>query len=606
MLNLRVASLVFLTGICLWGLTACSGSGSPSGCQPGATCIVQQCGAIGSQVCDQFGNATCKPPQELCANGIDDDCDGAIDEDCGGSQTCSQPNQKEACLTSCQTVGERICLGGIWSQCTPPVESCDLLDNNCNGQIDESLIKQCETDCGIGTKSCISGVWGSCSAPTPKAEECNGLDDDCNNLIDEGPNNQALTQVCNQGCGVGIQSCANGQWGPCSQVPEPEICDGKDNNCNGIIDDAVGGCTCMPGETKQCGENIGECNKGTQTCVLTANGNTQWTECGGPSYNSPSAELCNGLDDDCDGFIDEDANNSTTGFGAEGGLQACGISGPGLCHVGTKNCLGGQLLCVDGYPSECVPGNCLPNQYPPEVCNGLDDNCDGQVDNNVGADQWEPNDSCTQATSLGYVLENQGPTNFEASLFNPSGTDSVDWFVVTAKEGSGFCLPNQTEGPWSVTITLTGIPAGADYDLCVFPVQQVNSVTNSGPSSCGQVDGNVCGGTTTTGGDDSCQWANDDECDPTPICDQCTDCTDCENCATCQTSGGGNNNSGFTAGCECHGIFKSGNQPETYSASWSGQCLQNDDRDFYVKVVSYANNPEIDCAPYTLSVTVTK
>jgi hypothetical protein len=73
----------------------------------------------------------------------------------------------------------------------------------------------------------------------------------------------------------------------------------------------------------------------------------------------PRAETCNGLDDDCDGIVDD---------GNPGGGLSCNTGRPGICAAGTTACLGGVIVCVQ-------------NQQPrPETCNGLDDNCNGIVD----------------------------------------------------------------------------------------------------------------------------------------------------------------------------------------------------------------------------------
>jgi hypothetical protein len=68
----------------------------------------------------------------------------------------------------------------------------------------------------------------------------------------------------------------------------------------------------------------------------------------------PGSEICNGLDDDGDGMIDEDQPS-----------QSCGV---GSCEVTEPSCMG-------GVPQECTPA--LPGG---EVCNGLDDDCNGAVD----------------------------------------------------------------------------------------------------------------------------------------------------------------------------------------------------------------------------------
>ena len=116
----------------------------------------------------------------------------------------------------------------------------------------------------------------------------------------------------------------------------PEVCDGLDNDCNCLVDD-------FPPLT--CG--IGACQVTVPACI----GGVPQTCTPG----NPQVEICNNLDDNCDGFVDE-ALGSTT----------CGT---GICQNTVPNCIGG------------VPQNCTPNLPGAEVCNGLDDNCDGITDN---------------------------------------------------------------------------------------------------------------------------------------------------------------------------------------------------------------------------------
>ena len=84
-----------------------------------------------------------------------------------------------------------------------------------------------------------------------------------------------------------------------------EICgNGLDDDCNGAVDD---GCACQPGSVQSCfngfpgRRNVGVCNDGSQTCIGGEFGS--WSSCVGGV--TPSAEICDGNDNDCDGCIDD-------------------------------------------------------------------------------------------------------------------------------------------------------------------------------------------------------------------------------------------------------------------------------------------------------------
>lgn len=135
-------------------------------------------------------------------------------------------------------------------------------------------------------------------------------------------------------------------------VPQTEQCDGDDDDCDDVVDN---GCSCSPnGSTQQCFTEdasfigVGTCVQGTQTCSDGAWGAT----CVGEV--TPITEICNGMDDDCDG-TDDDGNPG-------GGACATGMSG--ICAAGTQTCTGGTL------------SGCIPNNSPgTETCDGLDNDC---------------------------------------------------------------------------------------------------------------------------------------------------------------------------------------------------------------------------------------
>jgi uncharacterized protein (TIGR03382 family) len=89
-------------------------------------------------------------------------------------------------------------------------ETCDGVDNDCNGQVDDNLSRSCSNACGVGSESCSAGNWGGCDAPQPKAESCDGVDNDCDGQVDEPD-----APLCDSGeaCVDGACQPGNGETG---------------------------------------------------------------------------------------------------------------------------------------------------------------------------------------------------------------------------------------------------------------------------------------------------------------------------------------------------------------------------------------------------------
>ncbi len=135
-------------------------------------------------------------------------------------------------------------------------------------------------------------------------------------------------------------------------VPEAEVCNGEDDDCDTVADngDPGSGEDCNTGMSGVCAAGTNQCTGGALGCVANV---------------APSAETCNNADDDCNGVIDN---------GNPGGGGACNTGLPGVCGPGTLGCVGGGLVCQQNQGAA-----------PDETCgNGLDDDCNGQVDDGCG------------------------------------------------------------------------------------------------------------------------------------------------------------------------------------------------------------------------------
>jgi len=297
----------------------------------GKTCGFGVC-AGGATVCAPTGNYTVcstnspyglndKRSVETC-NGKDDDCNGVVD-DVNGKRSASE--------TQC----------GCYDGKPSSSEICNKIDDDCDGAVDENLLcgcyegqsKACGSsvgECEFGRTACANGAWGKCTGGKgPVKEVCNGKDDDCNGIVDD------------VGGGYSVEETQCGCFG--GRKPTVEKCDGIDNDCNAKVDDDVD-CRCNEGEEMQCGSNVGDCTPGVKKCL-----GGKWGECAGGVL--PKKEACNGKDDDCDGVID-DVNGGNS--------------------IGSTKC-----ACYNNFAK---PG------AQPEISNGIDDDCNGVVDDGFGGE----------------------------------------------------------------------------------------------------------------------------------------------------------------------------------------------------------------------------
>jgi hypothetical protein len=310
---------------------------------------------------------------------------------------------------SCQRTVSR-CVGGFENACVagqPSNEMCNASDDDCDSQTDASDpdlltwdLRSCEVQVGVcaGAKKpaalCSGGQWGACTAATYAAHssqyqsgaeaKCDGLDNDCDAFTDEdfsmvGLDGRLFTGV-GKSCGVGVcaggtTTCKADQLGVrCDKesLAVTEACNGLDDDCDGLLDQADGSITRANCELQQ-----GVCAGAVKPLAL-CNGASGWGACTAATYTAFTARYqaateasCDAFDNDCDGSTDEDFNYTPPSGATVSGInKACGL---GRCAGGVTQCNATQngLVCSTAGSAQA------------EVCNGIDDDCDGLTD---GAD----------------------------------------------------------------------------------------------------------------------------------------------------------------------------------------------------------------------------
>ncbi|WP_242094542.1 BspA family leucine-rich repeat surface protein [Aestuariivivens sediminicola] len=375
--------------------------------------------------CDDSNPDVNSDATEIC-NGIDDDCDGLIDDadpDISGQSTwyldsdadgfgdpansvlaCDQPTGYVDDNTDCDDTNANVFPGAT--------EVCDGVDNDCNGQIDESggTVWYVDADAdGYGDVN-DTGVT-SCTQPTgtvdnngdcddtnalvyPGAPEiCNGIDDDCDGLIDDddpdisgqstwyldsdadGFGDPASSMLsCNQPTGYVADNTDCDDSNAAIHPGAEELCNGIDDDCDGLIDDAD------PDIVDQSlwyldsdADGFGDPANSVLACDPPTGYVADNTDCDdtNASVFPGATEVCDGVDNDCNGQVDESGGTVWYVDADADGYGDVNDTGVTSCTQPTGT--------VDNN-GDCDDTNALVHPGAAELCNGMDDNCDGIIE----------------------------------------------------------------------------------------------------------------------------------------------------------------------------------------------------------------------------------
>jgi hypothetical protein len=464
--------------------------------------------------CDDADPTVYPGAPEDC-DGVDDDCDGDIDEEVAttwyadadgdgwgdeGSATlsCEAPSGHVAQAGDCDDGDPAYHPGADESDCSDPH------DYNCDGSTGAD-----DRDAD-GVVACLDCDDADPTALPGGTEVCDAADNDCDGSIDEDAADAttwyadadadgygdplAASAACTQPAGAVADDSDCDDAAATTHPGAEELCDGADNDCDGGIDEELEtGATWYPDAD---GDGYGDAAGGIDACAQPSGTLADGSDCddSDAGVNPAAHEDCNDQDDDCDGLVDDDDPDvDASSSGAKAWYTDADGDGYGLAGTGAYWC--DRPSGVSSNYKDCDDGNASVNTAADEVCDDLDNDCDGTVDwgLRVPTDQATVQDAIDASTDGDTVCVAAG-TYVETIDFDGKEIEvqGVDGSAATTLDGGG-------SGP----VVVFSNREGADAVLRGFTVTGGDASKGAGVFVDGAdptlidlvIEGNECSGT---------------------------------------------------------------------------------------------------------------
>ena len=425
----------------------------------------------------------CLPRQPLlcipCADDLDCDYPGFAP---GENQCIAYGDELGSfCGGPCQD--DEDCPGGYDCVDVDGVDQCVAADGDCQCSTLAFQYKM-ETACTVGNaagvcpgkRRCLSkGALNPCDAAVPAAESCDAVDNDCDGDTDDVEELGQLT--CGEGpCAHSVPACTDGKDNACDpfQGAQPEGCDGLDNDCDGEADE---------------GSTDTDLD-GAADCVDPDDDDDGVPDDGNGSGNPSDAHCLPGNQTNCDDNCPLVKNGGQDDQDLDGTGDACDPDRDGDGHASSD--LGGGD-CNDTNPA-IHPGMLEGASHGDALCDGTDNDCDGNTDEGYGdADQDGQADCTDPDDDNDGVLDDGGgsgvvgdqpcvggaTTGCDDNCPKVANPDQAD----TDQDGLGNTCESDQDGD--------GWPDGVDNCPGTFNPTQVNSDdANDGGDACDTDDDN--------------------------------------------------------------------------------------------------------------------